>query len=113
MCPAVGNRCAITRCVAICDSRNIWEEATADNVARWERDGRGPIAATGAEIDGSVRTRDRLAAPDVQYHVIEAPVLFDDLAHRCAGPSRYWSPPSTCRAAAGSGCAARTGRTRR
>jgi hypothetical protein len=24
MYPAVGNRCAITRCVAICDSRNIW-----------------------------------------------------------------------------------------
>jgi hypothetical protein len=63
--------------VTICDipTRNVWEEATADNIARWERDGRGPMAASGAKTGGSVRTRDGLASPDVQYHVIA--VLFD------------------------------------
>jgi choline dehydrogenase len=67
-------------CVAIWDTPdtpNIWEEATAGNIALWERERRGPMAASGAETGGFVRTRDGLPAPDVQFHAIAAPVLFD------------------------------------
>jgi choline dehydrogenase len=54
-------------------TRNLWEEATPENMALWEREGRGPFASTGAETIGFTRTREGLAAPDVQHGPLPGP----------------------------------------
>ena len=41
---------------------------TAENVERFERDGRGPLTSTIVEGGAFVRTRPELAAPDIQMH---------------------------------------------
>jgi choline dehydrogenase len=46
---------------------DLWEEATPDDVAMWQREGRGPMASVGSEAGGFVRTLADLPAPDVQY----------------------------------------------
>jgi choline dehydrogenase len=53
--------------------RNLWEEATEANLARWQRDGLGPMASVGAEAGGFVRTGADLPAPDVQFCVLASP----------------------------------------
>jgi choline dehydrogenase len=54
-------------------TRNVWEDATPENLARWQRDGRGPMASNLAEAGGFVRTREDLPAPDLQLEVAAVP----------------------------------------
>jgi choline dehydrogenase len=56
------------------DVPNLWEEATPENVALWERTGGGPMASCGAEAGAFARTREGLAAPDLQLGAIPGPV---------------------------------------
>ncbi|MER6662920.1 GMC family oxidoreductase N-terminal domain-containing protein [Amycolatopsis japonica] len=44
------------------------------HVAEFERSGTGPLTSNGPEAGGFIRTRDGLAAPDVQFHA--APMMF-------------------------------------
>jgi choline dehydrogenase len=55
------------------DTRNLWEEATPENMALWQREGRGPFASTGAETIGFTRTREGLPAPDLQHGPLPGP----------------------------------------
>jgi choline dehydrogenase len=54
-------------------TRGIWEEATEADIDR-RRDGPGPMASLGVEAGGFARTAPALPAPDVQFHVVPAPV---------------------------------------
>jgi choline dehydrogenase len=49
------------------------EEATPENLARWAQEGRGPLTSNGVEAGGFVRTREGLAAPDLQLGVVQGP----------------------------------------
>jgi choline dehydrogenase len=42
-------------------------------MARWQREGRGPLASNGPEAGGFVRTRDGLPAPDLQFGAADGP----------------------------------------
>jgi choline dehydrogenase len=53
--------------------RGLWEEATPDDVALWEREGRGPLASVGSEAGGFVRSRADLPAPDLQFNALPGP----------------------------------------
>lgn len=48
-------------------TRNLWEEATPDNLALWRRERRGPMASNGAEAGGFARTRAGLPALAPSY----------------------------------------------
>jgi choline dehydrogenase len=50
-----------------------WEEATPDNLALWEQEGRGPLASHGVEAGAFARSHPGLAAPDLQYGVAAGP----------------------------------------
>ena len=50
----------------------------AEYVRLFEEEGRGPLTSNVPEAGGFVRTREDLAAPDVQFHVL--PVMFIDCA---------------------------------
>jgi choline dehydrogenase len=52
---------------------NLWEAATPENMALWQREGRGPMASNGPEAGGFVRSRDGLQAPDLQYAAAPGP----------------------------------------
>jgi choline dehydrogenase len=54
-------------------SRNFWEEGTPENLALWQREGRGPLASNVAEAGALVRTREDLPAPDLQLEVGAVP----------------------------------------
>ena len=51
----------------------LFELATPENVARWERDGTGPMASHGVEAGAFARSRTGLAAPDLQYGMAGGP----------------------------------------
>jgi choline dehydrogenase len=55
------------------DSPTLLEEVTPENLTRWRREGRGPMASNGVEAGGFARSRDGLPAPDLQYGVAPAP----------------------------------------
>ena len=55
------------------DTRNIWEEATPENMELWRAEGLGPMSSVGAETGGFIRTRPGLAAPDLQIGAIPSP----------------------------------------
>ena len=59
--------------------RGLWEEATPDDLALWQREGRGPMASIGSEAGGFVRSRAGLAAPDLQFNALPGPRPNDDL----------------------------------
>jgi choline dehydrogenase len=61
-------------------TKGLWERRTPANVALWQTLGRGPLASNLVEGGGFVRTQDGLPAPDLQYHVVAAPVLRQGLA---------------------------------
>jgi choline dehydrogenase len=61
-------------------TRNLWEEATPENLQRWQADGTGPMASVGAEAGAFVRTRDDLAAPDLQMGLLPGPAPTPDPA---------------------------------
>jgi choline dehydrogenase len=52
---------------------NLWEGATPKNLALWQRETRGPLASMGAEVCAFARTRDDLAAPDLQLGATPGP----------------------------------------
>lgn len=56
-------------------TKNLWETVKPSNMVLWQLLGRGPMSSNIAESGGFVRTRDDLLAPDLQYHVIAAPML--------------------------------------
>ena len=45
-----------------------FEAFNDENLARWSESGKGPLACSGAEAGGFVRTRDDLPAPDMQLY---------------------------------------------
>jgi choline dehydrogenase len=61
-------------------TRNLWEEATPENMALWQREGRGPVASNGAEAGGFARTGPDVPAPDLQLGAIPAPAPDEDMA---------------------------------
>lgn len=61
-------------------TRNLWEEATPENVALWQREARGAMASLGAEAAAFVRTRRGLRAPDLQMGAIPGPAPDDSLS---------------------------------
>jgi choline dehydrogenase len=60
-------------------TRNLWEEATADNLERWRREGRGPMASFGAEAGGFTRSSGDHPAPDLQFGAIPGPPPLPEL----------------------------------
>jgi choline dehydrogenase len=52
---------------------NLWEEATPENLERWRRERRGPMASFGAEAGGFARSRGDRPAPDLQFGAIPGP----------------------------------------
>jgi choline dehydrogenase len=59
-------------------TRNLWEEPTPDNLALWQRERRGPMASSGLEAGGFSRSKEGLAAPDLQFVVADAPPPLPD-----------------------------------
>ena len=55
------------------DTPNLWEEATPENLARWQRDGDGPFASSGAETVAFARSRDDAPAPDLLLGPLPGP----------------------------------------
>ena len=55
----------------------LMEEATPENMALWQREGRGPMASSGAEVGGFARTRHGLQAPDLQFGAAPLPSPVD------------------------------------
>jgi choline dehydrogenase len=64
------------------NTRNLWEEATPENLALWEREHGGPMASMGAEACAFVRTHEDAAVPDLQMGAIPGPA-----------PDEHWSMP--------------------
>jgi choline dehydrogenase-like flavoprotein len=61
-------------------TRNLWEEMTPGNLALWQREGRGPMASSGAEAGGFARTGKDLPAPDLQFGLLPGPAPAQDPA---------------------------------
>jgi choline dehydrogenase len=58
---------------------NLWEEATPENLALWQRTGNGPFASSGAETVAFARSRDDLPAPDLLLGPMPGPAPDDGL----------------------------------
>jgi choline dehydrogenase-like flavoprotein len=56
------------------DAQSLIGAATQENAALLQSEGRGPLTSNLGEAGGFFRSREHLAAPDVQFHA--APVLF-------------------------------------
>lgn len=56
------------------------EELTPEAMALWQREGRGPVASSGAEAGGFARSRPDLAAPDLQFGLVPGPAPGQDVA---------------------------------
>jgi choline dehydrogenase len=52
---------------------SLWEQATPENLALWQRERRGPLTSSGAETAGFTRTRADLPAPDLQHGALPGP----------------------------------------
>ena len=61
-------------------TRNLYEEATPENLALWQREQRGPLSSNGAEAGGFLRTRKGLPAPDLQTGAQPGPAPGPELA---------------------------------
>jgi len=55
--------------VCLTDKGSLISSLTPDAFALFETDGRGPVSSNGGEGGAFIRTRDGLAAPDVQFHI--------------------------------------------
>jgi choline dehydrogenase len=62
-------------------TRNLFEEATPENMALWQESRQGPMTSNGPEAGGFDRSREGLAAPDLGYGVAAAPGPDEVLAH--------------------------------
>jgi choline dehydrogenase len=58
--------------------RNLWEDATPENLALWQREARGPMASHGIDAGGFARSRDDLSAPDLGLGVAAGPPPFPE-----------------------------------
>jgi choline dehydrogenase len=58
------------------DEPSLLSSETEENLALVQTEGRGPLTSNFAESGGFLRTRDSLAGPDIQLHMI--PILFPD-----------------------------------
>ena len=94
-------------------TRNLYEEATPENLALRQREQRGPLSSNGAEAGGFLRTREGLPAPDLHTRRAARP-LRPTRSSRCrtaaASPRSSWR--SARRAADASRCAPRIRPTR-
>jgi choline dehydrogenase len=54
----------------IADEVSLFGALNEDNLALFEREGTGPLTSNVAEAGGFMRTRDELAAPDIQLHFV-------------------------------------------
>jgi choline dehydrogenase len=54
------------------DESSLFGALNEENLALFEREGRGPLTSNVAEVGGFVRTRDGLRAPDIQFHFAPA-----------------------------------------
>ena len=54
-------------------TRNLFEEATPENMALWQEMRQGPMTSNGPEAGGFGRSREGLRAPDLGYGVAAAP----------------------------------------
>ena len=61
------------------DTPNLWEEATPENLALWQRTGEGPFASSGAETVAFARSRDDAPAPDLLLGPLPGPAPDDGL----------------------------------
>jgi choline dehydrogenase len=55
--------------VCLTDKGSLISSLTPDAFALFETEGRGPLSSNGGEGGAFIRTRDGLAAPDVQFHI--------------------------------------------
>jgi choline dehydrogenase len=55
--------------VCLTDKGSLISSITPEAMALYEAEGRGPVTSNGGEGGAFVRTRDGLAAPDVQFHI--------------------------------------------
>jgi choline dehydrogenase-like flavoprotein len=55
--------------VCLTDKGSLISSITPEAIALFETEGRGPMSSNGGEGGAFVRTRDGLAAPDVQFHI--------------------------------------------
>jgi choline dehydrogenase len=55
--------------VCLTDKGSLISSITPDAIALFETEGRGPMSSNGGEGGAFIRTRDGLAAPDVQFHI--------------------------------------------
>jgi choline dehydrogenase len=62
------------------DTPNLWEEATPENLALWQREGKGPFASSGAETVAFTRSREDVPAPDLLLGTLPGPAPGDGLA---------------------------------
>jgi choline dehydrogenase len=60
-------------------TRNLWEDATPENLERWRRERRGPMASFGAEAGGFTRSSGDRPAPDLQFGAIPGPPPLPEL----------------------------------
>jgi choline dehydrogenase len=60
-------------------TRNLWEELTPENLERWRRERRGPMASFGAEVGGFARSRADRPAPDIQFGAVPGPPPLPEL----------------------------------
>jgi len=68
------------------DRDDTWFEAfNEENLARWEQEGRGPIACAGIEVGGFTRSREGLPAVDMQIYGIPA-IIQDEALVPADGP---------------------------
>lgn len=73
-------QCILTwRTPGVQSLRGLWEQATQEDIALWQRDGLGPMASVGSEAGGFVRSRADLPAPDLQFNALPGPRPNDDL----------------------------------
>jgi choline dehydrogenase-like flavoprotein len=61
------------------NTRNLWEEATPENLALWQREGEGPFASSGAETVAFARSGDGAPAPDLLLGPLPGPAPDDGL----------------------------------
>ncbi|WP_424183439.1 GMC family oxidoreductase [Actinokineospora sp. G85] len=79
---------------------DLADAVTPARLAQWQALGRGPLSSNIGEGGGFIRTRDGLAAPDMQFHV--APTMFYDNGLREA-PARGFTTATTLVAPASRG----------
>jgi mannose-6-phosphate isomerase-like protein (cupin superfamily) len=56
---------------------NLSEEVTPENLERWRRERRGPMASFGAEAGGFARSSSDRPAPDLQFGALPGPPTHD------------------------------------